>query len=49
MVAQHKNEKAKGDYKDLKWFLRAFLLHNYLLCGRRGGEVITPGGIPMQM
>ena len=25
MAAQYKKEKAKGDYKDLKWFLTAFL------------------------
>ena len=25
MVAQYRKEKAKEDYKDLKWFLSAFL------------------------
>ena len=25
MAAQHRKEKAKGDYKDLNWFLSAFL------------------------
>ena len=40
MVAQYRKEKAKGDYKDLKWFLSAFLnLKKHFSClisaGRR--------------
>ena len=27
MVAQHRKEKAKGDYKDLKWFLSVYLIN----------------------
>ena len=40
MVAQYRKEKAKGDYKDLKWFFECFLNFEFFLVPDFGGQEI---------